>query len=77
MDNYEDSELAGNNVENIEETNVNDSNDNFDDSNISDAGWISWFCQMEGNEYFVEISEEYLMNPMNLFGISNIKKGYK
>jgi hypothetical protein len=22
----------------------------------SDGGWISWFCDLEGHEYFVEVS---------------------
>ena len=60
-----------------EEVNNNDSNDNFNYSDISEGGWISWFCQMEGNEFFVEISEEFIKNPMNLFGLSNSKKDYK
>lgn len=55
----------------------NDSNDNFPYSDISEGGWIGWFCQMEGNEFFVEISEEFIKDPMNLFGMSHLKKDYK
>jgi hypothetical protein len=24
----------------------------------SGAGWISWFCDLEGHEFFVEVSDE-------------------
>jgi casein kinase II subunit beta len=53
-----------------EETNVNDSNDNDAYNDYSEGGWIQWFCQLEGNEFFVEIDEEFIMNGSNLVGIS-------
>lgn len=60
-----------------EETNVNDSDDNEVYNDISEGGWISWFCQMEGNEFFVEIDEEFLRNRWNLYGIGKTIKNYK
>lgn len=60
-----------------EETNVNDSDDNEVYNDLSEGGWIQWFCQLEGNEFFVEIEEEYLRNRTNLFGINKIVKNYK
>jgi casein kinase II subunit beta len=60
-----------------EETNVNDSDDNDVYNDVSDGGWIQWFCQLEGNEFFVEIDEEFLRNRWNLFGINKIVKNYK
>lgn len=60
-----------------EETNVNDSDDNEVYSDLSDGGWIQWFCQMEGNEFFVEIDEEFLRNKWNIYGINKIVKNYK
>jgi len=74
----DDIEDENENVPNEDENvNNNDSNDNFNYSDISEGGWISWFCQMEGNEFFVEVSEDFINNPMNLYGISNYKKNYK
>jgi hypothetical protein len=32
-----------------EETIVNDSDDNGACNDISDGGWIQWFCQLEGS----------------------------
>ena len=31
--------------------------------------WIHWFCKLKGNEYFVEIDEDFLKNKENLTGI--------
>jgi casein kinase II subunit beta len=60
-----------------EETNVNDSEDNDAYNDLSDGGWIQWFCQLEGNEFFIEIEEEFIRNRANLFGINKIIKNYK
>ena len=27
----------------------------FDSESSSDGGWISWFCDLEGHEFFVEV----------------------
>ena len=32
--------------------------------------WIHWFCRLRGNEYFVEIDENFLKNEENLIGIN-------
>lgn len=60
-----------------EETNVNDSDDNGAFNDISDGGWIQWFCQLEGNEFFVEIDEDYLRNRTNLIGIHKKVNNYR
>jgi hypothetical protein len=28
---------------------------NEDDSEESGSGWISWFCDLEGHEFFIEV----------------------
>jgi casein kinase II subunit beta len=55
----------------------NDSGDDDVYSDLSEGGWISWFCQLEGNEFLVEIDEDYLNNDLNLLGIANLFKNYK
>jgi casein kinase II subunit beta len=57
-----------------DETNVNDSDDKELYNDMSDGGWIQWFCQIEGNEFFVEIDEEFILNRWNLFGINKMLK---
>jgi len=27
-----------------------------DDASESGSGWISWFCDLEGHEFFIEVS---------------------
>jgi hypothetical protein len=64
------------------EKNENDENSNgSDDGNkyndYSDGGIISTFCQLEGNDFFVEISEEFLENRFNLYGIPKHIKNFR
>ena len=33
------------------------------------AGWIRWFCSLEGHEYMVEVDETYIKDPFNLYGL--------
>ena len=61
----------------------NEEEDSDDDSKsdkrfpeVEQKDWIHWFCKLRGNEYFVEIDENYLKNEENLTGI-NCKKFLK
>lgn len=70
-----------NEVDNIldqdEETiNQNDSSDREDYHDQEEGGWISWFCQLEGNEFFVEIDDDFLRNNSNMFGLRKSFKDY-
>lgn len=40
-----------------------------DDDSDSGAGWISWFCDLEGHEFFVEVDEDYIRDNFNLHGL--------
>jgi len=35
----------------------------------SDGGWISWFIELEGHEFFVEVDVEYIRDSFNLYGL--------
>ena len=60
-----------------DETNANDSDDKDMYNDMSEGGWIPWFCQIEGNEFFVEIDEEFILNRWNLYGINKVVKNYR
>ena len=61
-----------------EEETSNGSDDKNKYNDYSDGGGIiPTFCQMEGNEFFVEISEEFLKNKFNLFGIPKHFKHFR
>lgn len=42
--------------------------DDFDEE-FSDGGWVSWFCSLDGHEFFAEIDDEYLRDNFNLYGL--------
>ena len=61
----------------------NEDEDSDDDSKsdkrfpeVEQTDWIHWFCRLHGNEYFVEIDENFIKNEENLIGI-NCKKFIK
>jgi len=72
-DALDDGELGLEDNENV----VIDENDSNSDNRfpeVNEGGWISWFCQLEGNEFFVEIDEDFIKNKKNLIGIKNCKE---
>ena len=58
--------------------NSNDSDDGKKFDNYSDdPGFISSFCQLEGNDFFVEIDPEFMEKRSNLYGIASKFKNYE
>ena len=41
----------------------------YDSDSSSDGGWISWFCELEGHEFFVEVDSEFIRDSFNLYGL--------
>jgi hypothetical protein len=35
----------------------------------SGMGWIQWFCSLEGHEFLVDVDEEFIRDPFNLYGL--------
>ena len=46
-----------------------------EDSDLSlsddDSTWISWFCSLKGNEFFVEVDEKWIEDDFNLSQLSS------
>ena len=59
------------------EENENSSSSSGEDSNNDKRfpvqepiDWIHWFCKLKGNEYFVEVDEDFIKKEENLEGIN-------
>jgi casein kinase II subunit beta len=55
--------------ENDQDSDDDDSNNDKRFPEEEPTDWIHWFCKLRGNEYFVEIDENFIKNEENLSGI--------
>lgn len=40
-----------------------------EDDSESGSGWIQWFCDLEGHEFFIEVDEDFIRDNFNLHGL--------
>eukprot|EP00746_Dinoflagellata_sp_MGD_P081313 gnl/MRDRNA2_/MRDRNA2_32355_c0_seq1.p1 gnl/MRDRNA2_/MRDRNA2_32355_c0~~gnl/MRDRNA2_/MRDRNA2_32355_c0_seq1.p1 ORF type:complete len:276 (+),score=56.42 gnl/MRDRNA2_/MRDRNA2_32355_c0_seq1:50-877(+) len=45
------------------------SSDEEDEELSEQDGWISWFVDLKGHDFFVEVEEEYIRDNFNLYGL--------
>jgi casein kinase II subunit beta len=48
----------------------------LDESSESEGSWISWFCALKGNEFFIEVDDRWIQDEFNLHGLPQYVPNY-
>lgn len=49
--------------------NADSSSEHLEIEGVTEGGWVQWFCSLEGNDFFVEVDEEFIKDQSNLYGL--------
>lgn len=50
---------------------VPDQDEEESENESSESGWIQWYCSLEGHDFLAEVTEDFIRDKSNLFGLSS------